>query len=890
MNKIKDHNLKKQTVFKWIFITSVNVIVAITVIVISVLYSVRQNEERYEEKENNFTTALDAMGQTAYLNLHTEQVFCDNWATYINSRPVVMKLSEVKKFTESVNSDNERVMVHIVDYDSLKGFGTLPLGLPKTVDSDSSIDYSNAKDSFSSVFEESKNCDKTGSHLHLSLPFINPVNGEQSLGFCHTITAVDDMISNDGMKKSFALIRVLKVSEFYGKWLPPSFKTAKLALIDKNGAFIVHFNSFGGTKLPVEENNFFDYLISQTNADENTVNDIRKEFDSILSSNTDEISFSGKLNYNNKDGQEGYYSYHRLQDDEDWVLVGYLLREDISIISLDTTLVSIVIIGFLVLILFDGIYIIIVNNHLKKSMEEIKFANEAKTRFLSSMSHDIRTPMNAIIGMTTIATKKIDDKQEVKECLKQITRASNHLLTLINDVLDISKVESGKFSLNPAVFSLAEVVANIINITQPHIKEKEMNFEIHARNVHHEYIYADELRINQILINLISNAIKYTPEKGKVLFSIEEKESTKGSNLACIIFTVADTGIGISEEFMKNMYDTFTRDIDSRINKIQGAGLGLSITKQMVDIMDGTIDVKSKVGEGTTFTVTLDLPIAEKMTDDYILPPLRMLVVDDDEAFLESAEDTLKSLGLEVETISSGLGAIQLVGDRHQKGIDYQCVIVDWKMPQMDGLETIRNIRKVVGKEVSVIIVSAYDWTDIEEEAIKAGANGFISKPLFRSSVYNKLNEILKFDDNKKDLQEASEEDLEGIHLMIAEDNDINWEIIESLLEFHGITSERAENGQVCVDKINSASEGTYDAIIMDVQMPIMNGKEATKVIRKSENDYVRNIPIIAMTADAFAEDIKACLDAGMNGHIAKPVDMDKLLKTLRDILSKKDN
>ncbi len=890
MNKSSDHNIKRQNVLKWIFIVAVNAIIAITVIVFSVLYAVKQNEERYAEKENNFTTALDAMGQTAYLNLHTEQVFCDNWATYVNSRPAVMKLSEVKKFTENVNSDNERVMVHVVDYESYKAFGTLPPSFQRSVDDNNIIDYNDEKDSLTSVFEESKNCDKSGSHLHISLPFTNPVDGEQSLGFCHTITAIDDMLAKDGKQRSFALMRVLKVSEFYGKWLPPSFKQAKLALVDRSGAFIVHFNSFEGSKLPVVENNFFEYLINQTNADESTVDDIRNKFDSILSSATPEKSFSGKLNFINKSGQEGYYSYHRLQADEDWVLVGYILRADLNIISLDTTLVSIVIIGFLILFLIDGAYIIVVNKHLKKSMEEIKFANEAKTRFLSSMSHDIRTPMNAIIGMTTIATKKIDDKQEVRECLKQITRASNHLLTLINDVLDISKVESGKFTLNPAVFSLAEVVANIINITQPHIKEKEMEFEIHARNVHHEYIYADELRINQILINLISNAIKYTPAKGKVLFKIEEKASNKGSNLACIIFTVADTGIGISEDFMKNMYETFTRDVDSRINKIQGAGLGLSITKQMVDIMDGTIDVKSKVGEGTTFTVTLDLPIAEKMTDDYILPPLRMLVVDDDEAFLESAEDTLKSLGLEVETILSALGAIQLVSDRHQNDIDYQCVIVDWKMPQMDGLETIRNIRKVVGKEVSVIIVSAYDWTDIEEEAIKAGANGFISKPLFRSSVYNKLNEILKFDDYKKDSQETAEEDLKGVKLLIAEDNDINWEIIESLLEFHGITSERAENGQVCVDKINSSPEGTYDAIIMDVQMPVMNGKEATQLIRKSENFYVRNIPIIAMTADAFAEDIKACIDAGMDGHIAKPVDMDKLLKVLREALSKKNN
>ncbi len=890
MENTSEDKMKRNSVLKWVFIIAVNVIITIMVVLFSVFYTVKQNESRYLEKEDRFSSALDAMAQTAYLNLHTEQVFCDNWSTFINPRNEneVKTLSDIEDFLVQVNTDKDRVMVQVVESESLKGFYVTPDAV-----TDKSVDYNGVTDSVSGAFNEALNCQKgeNVSHLHITLPFFNPVDGELTLGFCHKITAFDNMLENDGVKKDFVLIRLLQVSDFYGKWLPPSFDKAKLALVNHNGDFVVHFNAFDGSRVEsVQEANFFKYLANRTDAGQSTVDALEDKFTTTLDPTAPGIqpgAFSGVLRCANS-GNDGFYSYHRLKTDEEWVLVGFILRDDLNVINLDTTLAVIVIVGFIVLILFDGAYIVIINRRLKTSMEEIKYANEAKTRFLSSMSHDIRTPMNAIIGMTTIAAKRIDDPKQVEECLHQITRASNHLLTLINDVLDISKVESGKFTLNPTVFSLAELISNIITIAQPTIKEKEMEFEIHARNVKYEYIFADELRINQILINLISNAVKYTPAKGRVLLGIKEEDSDKGQNITRLIFTVADTGIGISEEFKKNMYDTFARDIDTRINTIQGAGLGLAITKQMVDLMEGKIDVKSKVGEGTTFTVTLDLPIAEKMTDELVLPPLRILVADDDELFLESAEDTLKSLGLDTDVVTNGADAVKMVSEKHENGNDYHCVIVDWKMPNMDGLATIKAIRQKVGDDVSVIIISAYDWTDIEEEAIKAGANGFISKPLFRSTVYNKLNELLNLNKEEKAPQEEKDDDLKGLNLLIAEDNDINWEIIQVMLEFHGISAERAVNGQICVDKINAAQDGEYDAILMDIQMPVMNGNNATRIIRKSEREYVRNIPIIAMTADAFAEDVIACKEAGMNGHVAKPIDMQKLLKELRSALGLK--
>ncbi len=846
----------------WAAVLAINLIIAITVSFISVGYFFKQSSYRYDMAEQGFSTTMSSMAQVAYGYLHTEQTFCDNWATYLNLNYGEIDMQKACEFVANVNTDM-RITTHIVYYGSMEG---MSIG----GDSINRVSYKGLEDKVSDAFEKAETCHLTRSHLHITEPYVNPANGIVSVGFCHDLR----LVNGEGEEEDAVLVRVMPVSEFQGQWpFPTGYESAKLALIDGKGEFIVRFDGVG-------QENFFDYISAYNDLDGNALAKIKSDIAA-----TD----GGDMRYLNKYGQDSCYSYRRLEPGEDWVVIGYIPREDLDVTPLDFTITVMVIVGFVILMLIDGAYIVTINRHLKISMEETKFASEAKTRFLSSMSHDIRTPMNAIIGMTSIAIKRIDDREQVGECLNQITRASNHLLTLVNDILDISKVESGNLSLNPIVFSIAETVGNIISITQPHIKEKDMDFEVHARGVKHEYLFADELRINQILINLISNAIKYTPAKGCVRFDIEERPSELGSNKIRHIYTIADNGMGMSEEFMKNMYNAFTRDTDSRINAIQGTGLGLAITKQMVDLMGGTIEVQSKKGEGTTFKVTLDMPIAEKAMDDMILPPLRLLVADDDDIFLESAVDTLKSMGVEADIASNGEDAVKMVAKRHADDSDYHCVIIDWKMPDMNGLETVKAIREKVGDEVSIIIISAYDWTEIEEEALSAGANGFITKPLFRSSVYNKLNELLNFDSREKPAAEDTAEDLKGIHLLIAEDNDINWEIIQVMLEFCEITSERAENGQICVDKINAAPEGTYQAILMDVQMPVMNGKDAARAIRASDKEYVRNIPIIAMTADAFTEDVIACKEAGMNGHVSKPLDMKKLIKELRSALQKEE-
>ncbi|MCM1540830.1 MAG: response regulator [Blautia sp.] len=523
---------------------------------------------------------------------------------------------------------------------------------------------------------------------------------------------------------------------------------------------------------------------------------------------------------------------------------------------------------------------------LQDALDAADSANKAKTNFLSSMSHDIRTPMNAIVGMTDIAKKHTDDKEKLDDCLDKITLSSQHLLTLINDVLDISKIESGKFALNPINFSLRKTMDNLVNIVRPMIKSKEQEFDVRIHDVNYEMLYGDELRISQVFINILSNAVKYTPNGGKIILDLYE-ECLDGQRVR-LTYVVKDNGIGMSHEYMEHMYDTFTRADDSRTNKVQGTGLGLAIVRQMVMLMNGTIDCDSELDKGTMFTVKLELPIGEDASRAYTLPPIDILFVDDDEIFLAITEDTVEEMGANAETACSGEEALELVKKRHETNSDYDIAVVDWKMPGMSGAETVQAIRSIAGTDTSIILVSAYDWSDIEDDAKNSGADGFISKPLFKSYLSERIGLAANDEDRKSDADEAGNSDLRGLNALVAEDNDINWEVIRELLDMYGIASDHAENGKEAVSMIQSADDGKYDLILMDVQMPVMNGREAAMEIRRSSRDYVKNIPIIAMTADAFAEDIEACLAAGMDGHVAKPVDMDKLCQEIRYVINNK--
>ena len=400
-----------------------------------------------------------------------------------------------------------------------------------------------------------------------------------------------------------------------------------------------------------------------------------------------------------------------------------------------------------------------------------------------------------------------------------------------------------------------------------------------------EYLYADQLRLNQIYINILSNAIKYTEPGGSVSVDLREEKS-KVPGCVQLIYVVADTGIGMSPEYMETMYQPFSRQIDSRVNSIQGTGLGLAITKQMVDIIGGTIDCRSEQGKGTTFTVALDIAVADRQREEMHLDQVNVLIVDNDEQVLRTSRDELESLGASVECAHGGAEAVEMIAAGQKNGRNYSIVFIEWKMPDMDGIETIRKIRTDIKTDVPILLSSIYDWSDIEDQAREAGANGYIGKPVFKSVFYNRINEFIG-GAAKSSEQEDDYSDLNGMRILIAEDVEINWEIISCMLEMFGIECERAENGKICVDMMKKAEEGRYDLIFMDVQMPQMNGLDAARAIRRLDNPWASSIPIVAMTADAFAENVAECLNAGMNGHIAKPVDMKLVIKEIRRI---KDN
>jgi signal transduction histidine kinase/CheY-like chemotaxis protein len=636
-------------------------------------------------------------------------------------------------------------------------------------------------------------------------------------------------------------------------------------MIDADGDYILKGSSF-------KNSSFFEFYRSYNPVESAAAQEL---FGEITSS-------TGSLSMLNSHKEESRLAFTPVASTDGWTLLSIVPAKDLNVDIGNWLLICVISAGLLILFLFDLSYMLQLNKRLKLAAREAESASKAKTDFLSTMSHDIRTPMNAILGLTTIAEKNLDDPEATGESLRKISLAGNHLLTLINDILDISKVESGNLSLSPLTFSIVETVENLVNLSQPMVKEKNIDFSFNVDRMEKEYLYADQLRLNQITINLLSNAIKYTEPGGKVSVDLSEEESAEPGCVK-LVYRVADTGIGMTPEFMETMYEPFSRQTDSRVNSIQGTGLGLAITKQMIDLMGGTIDCQSEPGKGTTFTVSLDIPVADRQREDMQFEPIDVLIVDDDEVMLRTAVDTLESLGATAEQARSGMEALGMIEHRHLSGKNYGVVIVDWRMPDMDGIETIKRIHSDIDADIPVLLISAYDWSDIEDKAKEAGANGFVSKPLFRSTLYDKINDLIG-KESKSLEPEDDYSDLQGLHILVAEDNDINWEIISAMLAMFGITTDRAANGRICVDMMSKAEKGSYELIFMDVQMPEMNGLDATVAIRKLEDPWASSIPIIAMTADAFSENITACLNAGMNGHIAKPVDIKLVIKEIRRI------
>ncbi len=524
---------------------------------------------------------------------------------------------------------------------------------------------------------------------------------------------------------------------------------------------------------------------------------------------------------------------------------------------------------------------------LQDALMQAQHANRAKTTFLSNMSHDIRTPMNAIIGFTTIAVSHIHNTDQVRDCLQKVLSSSNHLLSLINDILDMSRIESGKVQIKEQECNISELMHNLVNIIQPQVKAKQLELFIDTFEVANEDVIADALKLNQVFINLLSNAVKYTPAGGSISFRIMQK-TTFRHGYGDYIFIIKDNGIGMSKEFVEHVFEPFEREASTTKTGIEGTGLGMAITRNIVEMMNGEIHVESELGKGSTFTVSLTLKLqdveknAEQIKE---LHGLRSLVVDDDFNICDSVSKMLKQLGMRAEWTTSGREAAYRAKIAYEEGDSYHTYIIDWQMPETSGIETAKKIRKAVGEEAPIIILTAYDWTDIEEEAKQAGVTAFCAKPLFMSDLKSALLAANNLLDKGNEVASWTLEDFSGKRILLVEDIELNREIAEFILTETGFIVESAPDGTDAVAMVNTSEENYYDAILMDVQMPIMNGYEATRTIRALPRKDVKKMPIIAMTANALEEDKEAALKNGMNAHIAKPIDVELFMEVLGHFL-----
>ncbi len=521
---------------------------------------------------------------------------------------------------------------------------------------------------------------------------------------------------------------------------------------------------------------------------------------------------------------------------------------------------------------------------LQAALATAEAANKAKTAFLSNMSHEIRTPMNAIIGLDSIALTDPDVPEKTREHLEKIGASAHHLLGIINDILDMSRIESGRMTVRNEEFSFSRMLEQVNTIISGQCRAKGLHYECRTKGRIDEYYIGDDMKIRQVLINILGNAVKFTSEGGTVTFTIEDAARMNGK--ATLKFIISDTGIGMSKEYLPKLFEAFSQEDSSTTSKYGSTGLGMPITKNMVDLMNGRIDIDSEKGVGTTFTVTLTLGEAERVPakdlDELRPHEMSVLVVDDDRIACEHAKLVLEQVGISCETVLSGKEAVEMVKVRHARREDYHLIIVDWKMPEMDGVETTRQIREIVGDHTPIIILTSYNWDDIEHSAREAGVDTFAAKPLFAGTVMDEFREAFK---NKNAKLANKTADLTGRRVLLAEDVPVNAEIIKMILSMREMNVDHAENGRIAVDMYAAHEPGYYDAVLMDMRMPEMDGLEATRIIRDMGREDSRTLPMIALTANAFDEDVQRSMQAGLNAHLTKPVEPAVLLETLENLI-----
>jgi signal transduction histidine kinase/DNA-binding response OmpR family regulator/type II secretory pathway pseudopilin PulG len=850
----------------------VNVVIVVLVAAAIIGYTVVTGNQAAQEARESFLATTRAMEDVASSDMQAAQLPSDSRANYINNNHMTM--AEVVQYMyDTMIGDHSGQVVRL---DTMEGLSTKP-------SSEDPNDYTVSYAGTDIINVEELYGDD---QVHMTRRYKNPVDGEYIVSFYSKVTIYD----KEDNPVDAAVLRVISIDELQSQWeFPQYYDDAQIALIEVGGDFVVRPDIMNG------ENLF--HFISKCSGSQKAA-----EVKEAIASQEKGMFYAA-----DEDGNNLLYAFSRIRQDDEWVLVCCVPAEEFQVASTDWTIPVLLIVALLMILFIDISHfrnsahrqaeaVKTINKMaedekrqaelLREALEQAEAANQAKSSFLSNMSHDIRTPMNGIIGMTAIAGTHLDDKERLADCLHKITVASKHLLGLINEVLDMSKIESGKVDLMEEMFNLSDLIDNLLSMSKQQLEEHHHELKVSINNVVHEKVIGDSLRLQQIFMNLMSNAIKYTPDGGTIKLTISERNIHEKKN-AFYEIVFEDNGIGMKEEFIGQIFEPFTREEDGRSKGIQGTGLGMPIARNIARMMGGDIQVESKLGEGSKFTVTFYLALQEEEDVTYEeFVDLPVLVTDDDPLSCESTCNILNELGMESEWVLSGPEAVERILQRHEQQDDFFAVIIDWKMPGMDGIETTKNIRQAVGADVPIIILSAYDWSDIEQEARRAGANAFISKPLFKSRIIHLFNNLVcgtQEEQQEGDGQLTSFEhlDLSGKHILLVEDNDLNAEIATEILQMTGVSVDWEENGAKAVDKITSMPPDSYDLVLMDVQMPVMNGYEATRAIRALDREDTKKLPIIAMTANAFAEDIQAAKGAGMNAHIAKPLDLDMLVKVL---------
>ena len=848
------------------------IILAVALGVIAYTRSVAQDSAMRNKEKFADTTAIIKEIAGNYLN--DSQAVSDRWAAFLNSSDYTME-EAAEKMEQTLDGDD--ASAQLIWLDSFTGLATEG----KAADPENhTVDYS--VKGLNGIFDDIED----GDDIRITQRYTNPQTGSYVVAFCNSVQ-LDD---GSGKKKDAVLLYIVPLSSLETRWTFPTEygDETDVALIDSTGSYIIKPSS-------MKNESFFNYIYvyNKTTIGEDA---LRNDMNANESGTFEAYDASGEL---------CFFSYSHIDNNSERIIVAAIPVAALESSDTDWTVPIMIIIALAAVLIIDMLYmreerrkdrkaqeiILQQGEQLKIALAAAQHSNNAKTTFLNSMSHDIRTPMNAIIGFTSLAATHIENTELVKEYLGKIQVSSNHLLSLINDVLDMSRIESGTVKIEERQVHLPDVLHDLRTIVQSDIRAKQLDFFIDTMDVKDEDVICDKLRLSQVLLNIVSNAIKYTQNGGNVSVKVKQDPSAP-EGFVSYTFSVKDTGIGMSKKFLEHIFEPFTREQTSTVSGIQGTGLGMAITKNIVDMMGGEISVESEEGVGSEFTVKLSFRKSKEHGECLPVKALvgaAALVVDDDMDCCISVAKMLTEINMRPEWTSNGHEAIVRTQYACERDDPFAVYIIDWLMPDMNGIETVRRIRRIIGDQKPIIILSSYDWEEVEEEAREAGVTCFISKPIFMSDLREVLARTVDDGDHAEEPQEEEKKyDFTGKRILLVEDNEFNQEIAAAILEEAGFKVETADDGSIAVDIMKNAEPGKYDLILMDIQMPVMDGYEATRQIRALKTADAVRIPIIAMTANAFDEDKKKALDAGMDGHMSKPIEIPKLMETLAGVLEKK--